>query len=89
MSIEQQDWNGGRLRSHTSFRHTLIHYNQCIHPLHPPSIWWNSARCVRSMASLRNTRSMEKYLAGRKPSCDGQINGWQRRGRSKDKPGGR
>jgi hypothetical protein len=35
----------------------------------PPSIWWNSARCVRSIASFRNTRSMEKYLAGRKPSC--------------------
>ncbi len=31
--------------------------------------WWNSARCVRSMASLRKTRSMEKYLAGRNPSC--------------------
>ena len=34
-----------------------------------PSTWWNSARCVRSTASLRNTRSMEKYFAGRNPSC--------------------
>ena len=34
-----------------------------------PSIWWNSARWVRSMASLRKTRSTEKYLAGAKPRC--------------------
>ena len=26
--------------------------------------WWNSAKCVASMASLRKTRSMEKYFFG-------------------------
>jgi hypothetical protein len=31
-----------------------------------PSIWWNSARCVASRVSFRNTRSMEKYLVGTK-----------------------
>lgn len=34
-----------------------------------PSIWWNSARCVRSTASLRNTRSIEKYLFGVNSPC--------------------
>jgi hypothetical protein len=29
-----------------------------------PSIWWNSARWVASRVSLRNTRSIEKNLAG-------------------------
>lgn len=29
-----------------------------------PSIWWNSAKWVASSVSFRNTRSMEKYLAG-------------------------
>lgn len=29
-----------------------------------PSIWKNSAKCVASSASLRNTRSMEKYFFG-------------------------
>ena len=47
-----------------------------------PSIWWNSARCVASSVSLRNTRSMEKYLAGRNSACkyaehtvDGEVLG--------------
>lgn len=34
-----------------------------------PSIWWNSARCVASRVSFRNTRSMEKYLAGVNGFC--------------------
>ena len=40
-------------------------------PLHhlqkhlPPSTWWNSARWVASTVSFRNTRSIEKYRAGR------------------------
>mmetsp|Transcript_32500 Transcript_32500/g.65218 ORF Transcript_32500/g.65218 Transcript_32500/m.65218 type:complete len:207 (+) Transcript_32500:370-990(+) len=29
-----------------------------------PSIWWNSARCVASRVSFRNTRSMLKYFFG-------------------------
>lgn len=33
-----------------------------------PSIWWNSARWVRSTASFRKTRSMEKYFLGVKES---------------------
>lgn len=32
-----------------------------------PSTWWNSAKCVASSVSLRNTRSILKYLAGVKP----------------------
>ena len=42
----------------------------CVLRLHLPSIWWNSARWVLSTASFLNTRSMEKNLAGLKPSCD-------------------
>ena len=29
-----------------------------------PSTWWNSAKCVASTLSFRNTRSIEKYRAG-------------------------
>ena len=32
-----------------------------------PSTWWNSARCVASRVSFRNTRSMLKSFAGLKP----------------------
>src|SRR5216683_7720500 len=33
-----------------------------------PSTWWNSARWVASIVSLRNTRSILNNFAGRKPS---------------------
>lgn len=32
------------------------------------STWWNSAKCVASMVSFRNTRSIEKHLRGLNPS---------------------
>lgn len=38
-----------------------------------PSIWWNSARCVASSVSFRNTRSIEKYLAGVNGFWEGGI----------------
>ena len=54
----------------TGHIHITLHKHKAHHGTPgrgAPSIWLNSARCVRSTASLRNTRSMEKRRAGRNP----------------------